>query len=98
MLVVTFVLKAAPPLGADLTKRTNKDIWNQTLALDWLGGGLVLASVTSLVLALNWGGNTKPWSSAPVIAVSFFFFFFFEENLPPSNFQNSARSLTFIHL
>ena len=36
--------------------------------MDWLGGTLVLAAVTCLVLGLQWGGNTKPWSSGPVIA------------------------------
>lgn len=35
--------------------------------MDWVGAALVLAAVTCLVLALNWGGNTKPWGSAAVI-------------------------------
>ena len=35
--------------------------------MDWVGGGLVLASVTCLVLGLQWGGNTKPWDDAAVI-------------------------------
>lgn len=81
-----------------MTKRSYRDIWNQTLALDWLGGGLVLASVTSLVLALNWGGNTKPWSSPAVIAVSLSFFFLVEENLLPSNFSNLSLIANFVPL
>ncbi|KAL8290600.1 hypothetical protein RQP46_002858 [Phenoliferia psychrophenolica] len=64
---VSLLLKAAPPLGADLEKQNWRGYLQQTLAMDWLGGGLVLAAVTMLVLALNWGGNTKPWGSAAVI-------------------------------
>ncbi|KAL8277528.1 hypothetical protein RQP46_010083 [Phenoliferia psychrophenolica] len=33
----------------------------------WIGGTLVLAAVTMLVLALDWGGVTKPWDDAAVI-------------------------------
>ncbi|KDQ12826.1 hypothetical protein BOTBODRAFT_34275 [Botryobasidium botryosum FD-172 SS1] len=36
--------------------------------LDWLGATLVLGFTTCLVLALQWGGNTKPWNSGDVIA------------------------------
>ncbi|PNS19221.1 hypothetical protein CAC42_2398 [Sphaceloma murrayae] len=34
---------------------------------DWLGSALLIATVTSLILALNLGGNIYPWVSAPVI-------------------------------
>ncbi|KAF7335567.1 Major facilitator transporter-like protein [Mycena venus] len=64
---VVFLLKAAPPLGSDPTKRTRRDILQQTLHLDFLGAILVAAAVTSLVLALQWGGNTKPWGDKDVI-------------------------------
>lgn len=36
--------------------------------MDWVGGTLVLGAVTCLVLGLQWGGNTKPWSDGAVIA------------------------------
>lgn len=70
MFAVTFILKASAPLGSDPTKRTPKDIFRQILAMDFLGAFLIAATVTSLVLALQWGGNTKPWNDKDVIIVS----------------------------
>ncbi|KAJ7253564.1 ABC transporter [Mycena rebaudengoi] len=64
---VLLLLKASPPLGADLTKRSPKDIFQQVLRLDFGGAILVAGAVTSLVLALQWGGNTKPWGDKAVI-------------------------------
>lgn len=65
---MTFLLKAAPPLGSDPNKRDMRSRVIQTAKMDWVGGTLVLAAVTCLVLALQWGGNTKPWNSGAVIA------------------------------
>ncbi|KAJ7500300.1 ABC transporter [Mycena galericulata] len=67
LVAVTFLLKASPPLGADPTKRAFKDIYAQVLRLDFLGATLVAGAVTCLVLALQWGGNTKPWGDKAVI-------------------------------
>ncbi|KAJ7174046.1 ABC transporter, partial [Mycena crocata] len=67
MTAVLFLLKAAPPLGADLTKRSPKDILKQTLHMDFLGATLMAGAVTTLVLALQWGGNTKAWGDKAVI-------------------------------
>ncbi|KAJ7716968.1 ABC transporter [Mycena maculata] len=67
VVAVTFLLKAAPPLGADLTKRSPRDIIAQTVRMDFLGATLIAGAVTSLVLALQWGGNTKPWGDKDVI-------------------------------
>ncbi|KAJ7717010.1 transporter [Mycena metata] len=67
MVGVLFLLKASPPLGADLTKRSPRDIFKQVLHLDFLGATLVAGAVTTLVLALQWGGNTKPWNDKAVI-------------------------------
>ncbi|KAJ7580571.1 ABC transporter [Mycena floridula] len=64
---VIFLLKPSPPLGADLSKRSYKDLFQQTLKLDYLGATLVAGAITSLVLALQWGGNTKPWGDKDVI-------------------------------
>ncbi|KAJ7666848.1 putative transporter [Mycena polygramma] len=64
---VVLLLKASPPLGADPTKRSLRDIFHQVLRLDFLGVTLVAASITSMVLALQWGGNTKPWGDKDVI-------------------------------
>jgi MFS family permease len=69
VLAVTFLVKAAPPLGSDPTKRSPKDILRQVLQLDYPGAVLVAAAVTCLVLALQWGGNTKPWNDKAVIIV-----------------------------
>ncbi|KAF9064538.1 transporter [Rhodocollybia butyracea] len=67
LVAVTFLLKAAPPLGSDPTKRSPKDIFRQVMQLDYIGATLVAAAVTCLVLALQWGGNTKPWNDKGVI-------------------------------
>ncbi|KAJ6495364.1 ABC transporter [Mycena sanguinolenta] len=64
---VLFLLKAAPPLGADLTKRSTRDILRQTLRLDFVGATLAAAAITCLVLSLQWGGNTKTWGDKDVI-------------------------------
>ncbi|KAJ7184617.1 ABC transporter [Mycena filopes] len=67
---VVFLLKAAPPLGSDPAKRTARDRWQQTLRLDLVGLALVSGAVTTLVLGLQWGGNTKPWNDKAVIIAS----------------------------
>jgi MFS family permease len=67
LVAVTLLLKASPPLGADLTKRAPRDLWRQVLWLDFVGATLVAGAVTCLVLALQWGGNTKPWDDKAVI-------------------------------
>ncbi|KAF7300398.1 Major facilitator transporter-like protein [Mycena chlorophos] len=63
----TILLKASPPLGSDPAQRTWAHIRQQVYRLDYVGATLVAASITCLVLALQWGGNTKPWKSAAVI-------------------------------
>jgi EmrB/QacA subfamily drug resistance transporter len=64
---VTFLVKSSPPLGADLTKRSPRDILRQAAHLDFIGATLVAGAVTCLVLALQWGGNTKPWNDKDII-------------------------------
>ncbi|KAJ6585699.1 major facilitator superfamily domain-containing protein [Mycena capillaripes] len=64
---VIFLLKAAPPLGSDPTKRSWPDIMGQVVRMDFFGAVLVGASITLLVAALQWGGNTKPWNDKAVI-------------------------------
>jgi len=67
LLGVTFLLKASPPLGADPNKRSNRDLLEQVRGLDYVGMIFVAGAVTTLVLALQWGGNTKPWGDKAVI-------------------------------
>ncbi|AVT31267.1 MULTISPECIES: MDR family MFS transporter [unclassified Plantactinospora] len=38
-------------------------------AIDWLGAGLLVAGVSSLLLALSWGGNEYPWGSGVIIGL-----------------------------
>jgi len=40
--------------------------------MDFIGGIIFAGSVTTLIIALQWGGNQKPWNDAGVITVSFF--------------------------
>jgi hypothetical protein len=42
----------------------------QVARMDFIGAILVAASVTNVVLALQWGGNTKAWNDRAVIIVS----------------------------
>ncbi|MGW4462896.1 MDR family MFS transporter [Micromonospora sp. NPDC004704] len=37
--------------------------------VDWLGAGLLVASVSSLLLALSWGGNEYAWASPLILAL-----------------------------
>ena len=37
------------------------------LQMDPLGTVTILAAVVCYILALQWGGTTKPWNSSPVI-------------------------------
>ncbi|KAF7314643.1 Major facilitator transporter-like protein [Mycena kentingensis (nom. inval.)] len=64
---ILFLLKASPPLGSDPNQRTWAHLWQQALRLDYGGAILVAGFVTSLDLALQWGGNTKPWGDTAVI-------------------------------
>jgi MFS family permease len=67
LLAVTLLLKSSPPLGADPTQRSPRELLRQALWLDFVGATLVAGAVTCLVLALQWGGNTKPWNDRAVI-------------------------------
>ncbi|KAJ6534963.1 major facilitator superfamily domain-containing protein [Mycena capillaripes] len=69
---VTFLHKASPPLGSDPNKRSWADIMHQFIRMDFVGAALIAATVTTLVLGLQWGGNTKPWGDKAVI-ISFVF-------------------------
>lgn len=38
--------------------------------MDWVGSALCVGWVTCFGMSLQWGGITKEWNSAPVLAVS----------------------------
>ncbi len=61
MLAVQIFLPPQPPL---VNEGSHFQRW---LRLDWIGTFLSLGFVTMLLLALQWGGNTKPWSDPAVI-------------------------------
>ncbi|KAF8175690.1 major facilitator superfamily domain-containing protein [Mycena galopus ATCC 62051] len=65
---VLLALAASPPLGSDPAARSPKALLNQVLHMDIVGFILVATAVTCLVLSLQWGGNTKKWDDASVIA------------------------------
>jgi MFS family permease len=90
---VLLLLKAAPPLGSDPTKRSPRDLLRQAAGLDFLGATLVAAAVTCLVLALQWGGNTKPWNDKAVIIVSFYYSAFRATTVLTTTHSTSASCL-----
>ncbi|KAJ6516527.1 hypothetical protein C8R47DRAFT_1267813 [Mycena vitilis] len=49
------------------TERSWADIRREVVRMDFLGATLVAGAVTSLILALQWGGNTKAWDDKGVI-------------------------------
>jgi hypothetical protein len=67
--VVCMTLTSSRPLGSDPTKRSYRDILHQASRMDFIGATLIAAAVTCLVLALQWGGNTKAWGDKAVIIV-----------------------------
>ncbi|KAF8132176.1 transporter [Mycena galopus ATCC 62051] len=67
ILGVLVFLKAAPPLGSDPSKSSFGHIVQQILGLDFLGATLIAGAITSLELALQWGGSTKPWGDKDII-------------------------------
>ncbi|KAJ7923797.1 ABC transporter, partial [Mycena leptocephala] len=67
VIAVTLLLKAAPPLGSDPAKQSWTDLMKQVVRMDFVGAILVAGAVTNIVLALQWGGNTKPWNDKAVI-------------------------------
>ncbi|MEU8179918.1 MDR family MFS transporter [Micromonospora sp. NPDC049047] len=38
-------------------------------SIDWLGAGLLVAGVSSLLLALSWGGNEYAWGSGVIVTL-----------------------------
>jgi len=64
---IMLLFDARPPVRTDLFQYESK--WRKWAALDWIGAALCLGFVTCLLLPLQWGGNTKPWTDRVVIAL-----------------------------
>ncbi|KAL5531054.1 hypothetical protein ACEPAG_3930 [Sanghuangporus baumii] len=54
----------------------NQSVMQSWLTIDWLGTFLNFCMVTFLLIALQWGGNEKPWNDPVVIAFLALFAFF----------------------
>ncbi|KAK0247954.1 hypothetical protein LTS09_016914 [Friedmanniomyces endolithicus] len=61
--IIAFILKPTPPQQGGLT------ILQQIGKLDLLGELCLLPSIVCLLLALQWGGSTYPWSDPRIIAL-----------------------------
>ncbi|KAF4551261.1 MFS-type transporter-like protein 7 [Elsinoe fawcettii] len=55
-------------LGPMFIKSSSGSAFEALKKFDWLGSALLITTVSSLILALNLGGNIYPWVSPPVIA------------------------------
>jgi hypothetical protein len=63
---IGFLLKAQPPPTNPHFPRPG---WRKFLDLDWVGTILCVGMTTCLLLPLQEGGNTKPWSDPTVYAL-----------------------------
>jgi hypothetical protein len=62
-------LPASAPLGrADSYKGYSKEMFWQVVKCDWLGVVMAMAWGCCTILAMQWGGVTKPWNDGSVIA------------------------------
>jgi Fungal trichothecene efflux pump (TRI12) len=51
-----------------LTLKPKTETLSQKLArVDWIGGFIFIASLTSLLVAVSWGGSEHPWKSAQTL-------------------------------
>lgn len=66
MVLIAWLVKSK--YGSGSTRVHSQPFWRRFIGLDWIGTLLCLGLITSLLLPLQWGGNTKPWSDPSVIA------------------------------
>ncbi|TCD63100.1 hypothetical protein EIP91_006004 [Steccherinum ochraceum] len=97
----------------DLPTPPHDSLWTKIGSVDWIGNALIIASTTSCIIALTWGGVHLPWSSPQVIvplvvgvlglAISLLYEFRWatKPTIPKSVFQNRTSSFgllaTFLH-
>ncbi|KAH7906463.1 transporter [Hygrophoropsis aurantiaca] len=63
---IVIVALFLPNIAASDEKGSPMQRWKR---LDWVGTSLSFAMVTFLLIALQWGGNEKPWNSASVVTL-----------------------------
>ncbi|KAB5591533.1 Major facilitator (MFS1) transporter-like protein [Ceratobasidium theobromae] len=64
--IIFLIPKRDALAGAQYQGKTTVQKW---LSLDWFGSALALATITSLLLPLQWGGNERAWDDRVVIAL-----------------------------
>ena len=62
-LLIAILYRPPPP-----KLRRENSVASEIKSFDFIGMGMFLCGVVGLVVALTWGGNSYPWSSARVIA------------------------------
>ncbi|KAJ7657361.1 ABC transporter [Mycena polygramma] len=67
-IAIVAVIFALPHLPTVIQKKS-QSMLKTWLHIDWVGAILSLAAVTMLLIAVQWGGNEKPWSDPTVIAL-----------------------------
>jgi MFS family permease len=68
LLAISFILEAKRPIS-NHRGTENRSTFQNIRELDLVGTVLSLGSICALLLALQWGGNERPWKSAVVIAL-----------------------------
>ena len=63
--LIFFLLPARAPIENEYTKGLS--FWRRLARLDYGGSGLIIAIISCLLLALQWGGNEYPWGSWRII-------------------------------
>ncbi|EUC59826.1 MFS transporter [Rhizoctonia solani AG-3 Rhs1AP] len=53
-----------PPSNGDV-----RPAWHRIVRMDWVGAVLCIGVVSSLLLAMQWGGTSKPWDDPTVIGL-----------------------------
>lgn len=66
--MLAFFQPTAPPLGRAATyKGYSKETFYAILQCDWIGAAICMAWACCAILALQWGGITRPWNDGGVI-------------------------------
>ncbi|KAL7420794.1 hypothetical protein Q5752_004747 [Cryptotrichosporon argae] len=61
---VVFLLPAREP---DRSRKDGITGWRAIAKMDWIGSALIIAVITCLLIALQWGGNDYAWSNWRII-------------------------------